>query len=419
MVTDLLLFLKENKIKSVLLIEPAYPHVSKSRNHSNFCPIGLLKICSLLKKHDISFKLVSYDIKNSNSIQNCLNIDKNYDLIMVTSLFTYYSKYVKEVVSYCKNNFPKTPVMVGGIYASLLPEHCKEYTDCDYVYVGLVSEAEELIPSYELVDVDYQILHTSRGCIRRCGFCGTYKLEPEQIYLKSVKHLIVKKRLVFYDNNLLANPYVEDILKELIELKNNRQINYCESQSGFDGRILQEKPHLAKLIYEAGFKNPKIAWDGAYSEKENIQKQIQLLIDSGYQNNKIGVFMLYNFDLDYEELERKRVAVFNMGCMIMDCRYRPLTQTFDEYNPFKEQDNTDYYINPNWSDTQIKTFKRNVRYTNICIMFKLKYFCKELIYKQVTSEEKQMIKKYSFEELKEKGYRVWNPAVLNLECEYV
>ena len=226
-------------IKKVLLVEPNFPIPSKSRNHSNFLPIGLLKIASYLRLKSIEVKLIRYEHKGGQTTLDEKNKEDdsfNPDLICVTSIFTYWSKYVRDAVIHFKNKNPDVPVLVGGIYASLLPDHCKEYTKCDDVIMGTIPEAEALIPAYDLVDVDYQILHTTRGCIRKCGFCGTYIIEPEWLCKKSIKEEIVKKRLIFYDNNLLANYYIEDILNELIELKKERKTTYLESQSGFDGR---------------------------------------------------------------------------------------------------------------------------------------------------------------------------------------
>ena len=40
-------------IKKVLLVEPNFPIPAKSRNHSNFLPIGLLKIASYLRSKSI------------------------------------------------------------------------------------------------------------------------------------------------------------------------------------------------------------------------------------------------------------------------------------------------------------------------------------------------------------------------------
>lgn len=190
--------------KNVLLVEPNFPIPNKSRNHSNFLPIGLLKIAAYLKSKNINVKLIRFE-ENKNEDYGQVTFDMpnkkkeefNPDLICVTSIFTYWSKYVKNAVFYYKNKFKGVPILVGGVYASLMPEHCKKYTKCNDVIQGPIPEAENLIPDYDLVDVDYQIIHTSRGCIRKCGFCGTYIIEPEWHCKKSIKDEIIKKKLVF------------------------------------------------------------------------------------------------------------------------------------------------------------------------------------------------------------------------------
>ena len=176
-------------VKKVLLVEPDFPTANKSRNHSDFLPIGLLKIASYVRTKSIDVKLVRYEHKKRDNtkqttldmIESPIKEEESFepDLIFVTSIFTYWSKYVKQAVEYCREKYGDVTIVVGGIYASLMPEYCKKDTGCDYVMTGIIPEAEELIPAYDLVDVDYQILHTTRGCVRKCGFCGTYIIEPE------------------------------------------------------------------------------------------------------------------------------------------------------------------------------------------------------------------------------------------------
>ena len=401
-------------IKKVLLVEPNFPITAKSRNHSNFLPIGLLKIASYLRSKSIEVKLIRYEHKGGQTTLDGNDLEDSFDpdLICVTSIFTYWSKYVKDAVNHFKNKNPEVPILVGGIYASLLPDHCKEYTKCDDVIMGTIPEAEALIPAYDLVDVDYQILHTTRGCIRKCGFCGTYIIEPEWLCKKSIKDEIVKKRLIFYDNNLLANYYIEDILNELIELKKERKTTYLESQSGFDGRILRQKPYLAKMLKDAGFKNPKIAWDHGLNQADLIQKQIDILVEAGFQAKDISVFMIYNYDIDYEEMEEKRLKCYEWGVQITDCRYRPLDSTDDNYSPHKfksGQTNKDYWINPNWTDKGVRLFRRNIRSHNICVRLGIDYHSPALERKKIPQDKAREYRSMSYEEVKDKLDDAWNP----------
>ncbi len=199
-------------VKKVLLVEPNFPIPNKSRNHSNFLPIGLLKIASYLRTKSIEVKLIRYEHENFQTTLDYVKETKDDsfkpDLICVTSIFTYWSKYVKDAVNYCKYEYEGVPVIVGGIYASLMPENCKKDTGCDGVITGIIPEAEKLIPAYDLVDVDYQIIHTTRGCVCKCDFCGTYIIEPEWECKKSIKNEIVKKNLIFYER-VLKSPSVK------------------------------------------------------------------------------------------------------------------------------------------------------------------------------------------------------------------
>lgn len=403
-------------IKRVLLVEPNFPIPTKSRNHSNFLPIGLLKIAGYLKSKSIEVKLIRYIHEGGQTtLDDKFLEDDSFipDLILVTSIFTYWSKYVKDAVTHFKYKYPDSPILVGGIYASLMPDHCKEYTQCDGVIIGIIEEVEKSKPDYDLVDVDYQILHTTRGCVRKCGFCGTYIIEPKWNCKKTIKDEIFKKKLIFYDNNFLANPHIENILEELIQLKKEKKISYVESQSGFDGRILRNNPHLAKMLKEAGFKNPKIAWDYGYRQYEHIKKQIDILTSAGFNPKEISVFMIYNYDLSYEELERKRVKCYEWGVQITDCRYRPLDSVNDGYNPRKfrtGQDDSEYYVSEGWSDKKIRQFRKNVRSHNICIRLNWKFYSSLLERKKVPKEKYDLYRKMTFEEVKKELDDAWDPS---------
>lgn len=400
---------------NALLVEPKFPIPTKSRNHANFLPIGLLKIASYLKNEGHNFRLIRHDT-NYDILEDNLNAFRP-DVIFITSLFTYWAKYVKEAVQYYGTVYPDAKIVVGGIYASLMPEDCKKFTGCDEVHIGPYENAEKFLPDYSLVDVDYQIIHASRGCERRCKYCEVYVIEPDVEYKESIKEEIKKKKVIFYDNNLLANPHIENILEELIILKKEKKISHCESQSGFDGRFLYKNPNLANLLKKANFKYPKISWDGKFKDKNKIKKQIDILTNAGYKSKEISVFILYNYNIPFNEMEMKRVQCWRWNVQIIDCRYRPL-KNFDNYNPYikKPQSNKDYYIHPNWNDKLIRTFRSNIRKQNICVRQDIIYYSADIERKRIPKEKAIKYKKMEFEEAKKYVKDAWNPSLIsNLE----
>jgi len=396
--------------KKILLVEPEFPVPNKSKNHKDFLPVGLLKIGAMHKQKNNRVKLVRGN-RNISEIQK--SGESRWSVpheIYITSLFTYWKPYVVDCVSHYKELYKDSyldPVIkVGGIYASLMNEDCNKIDGVDYAHKGIVPEAEKFKPDYSLIEqnpepLDYQVIHASRGCPRGCEFCGVTEIEPNFKSQKSIEGKMVKekKKLVFYDNNLLMNENIDDLLDELIKLKKRGKIKWCESQSGFDGRELIKKPSLAKKIKKAGFRYPRIAWDWGYDEHEKIKKQIDLLIEAGYTNKQIFIFMIYNWDLTFNEMEKKRIKCFEWKVQIADCRYRPLNQTYDNYNSRKYkhgQSKDDYHIHTEsgWTDKKVRQFRKNVRMQNICVRHGFNFYSKDLERMRYSKEKiKEIMKK--------------------------
>jgi len=404
--------------KKILLVEPDFPIPAKSKNHKNFLPIGLLKIGSYLRSKGIEVKLMRGVPKDLKDV-GILSFGPQE--VWITSLFTYWAKYVKDAVQYYKHAFPDAKIVVGGIYASLMKDRCKDFTGCDEVKEGVVLEAEKCFPAYDLIKnanphpIDYQIIHASRGCIRDCDFCGVRKIEPDFEPKSSIKGEIKKRKIVFYDNNFLASPYIEKILQELIELKKKKEILWCESQSGFDGRALKEKPHLGEMIKNAGFRYPRIAWDWGYNHFKEIKEQVDILGAGGYNFKDIYIFMLYNWDIPFEEMERKRIKCLEWNVQIADCRYRPLDQISDNYNPRKEQTDKDYHIHTEagWTDALVKQFRKNVRRQNICVRHGFPFYSKDFERKKFREMMRPVkllaTKEEKIRYLEKKGISFWLP----------
>jgi hypothetical protein len=256
-----------------------------------------------------------------------------------------------------------------------LTKHCQENSPFAKVSTGLYrnGEVEKVEPDYSLLPekIDYQIIHSSRGCTRRYTFCGTWKIEPEFTCVDSILPLIKKRKLVFYDNNLLANPHIDKILNELADYRTDKGHPLrCESQSGFDLNLLSEK--RAELIKKAHFVNLRLAWDGRYNSWPKVKRAIELLRKAGYHRKDIYIFMIYNFTLSYREMRKKLEACRRWGVRVIDCRYRPLNGIEDNYKPgSKQQKNGEYYIHKGWSDLQVRKFRRAVRRQNIAILLNL------------------------------------------------
>lgn len=392
-----------NKNKQIVLVQPDYPIPQKRKINHDFLPIGLLKIGSYLK----NCKGYSIEIIFGNK-----ELTFKPEEIWITSLFTYWSGYVHDSILYYQSQFPGAKIVVGGIYATLLPEHLTNKYDVE-VFEGIHSEAENWCNEngidYSILnkEIDFQIIHGMRGCFRKCKFCGTWKLEPKETFEREVAKRIVKNHVVFYDNNFLRNPYIKDILKELAEVRVNGKKVVYESQSGFDGRILNQE--IANLLKKAGFRNPRIAWDNSLDDEKKIEDQVNMLINAGFPRKEIYVFMLYNWEYGYNDMESKRIKCWKWGVQISDCRYRPLDQLFDRYNSKRKQTNEDYYIHPKWTDEKIKLFRSNVRKHNICVRHGFPFYSKTMEHMKLSKEEIARLNKSPKKDVRKTLGDAWYP----------
>jgi AAA15 family ATPase/GTPase len=191
-------------------------------------------------------------------------------------------------------------------------------------------------------------------------------------------------------------------------------INWClYGDEPHLSRDSQQLPFLnLKSIEEAGFREPRIAWDWGYEQYPEVEKQIQVLEDAGYHRKDIYIFMIYNWNLDFEEMENKRIKCHEWKVQISDCRNRPLTQLHDYYKPLKDQnEGTEYHINPNWTDAEVKQFRKNVRRTNICVRHDFPYHSKLLENKgNFTKEEVLFLKSLPPEEALRYLPDLWVPS---------
>jgi len=301
----------EGTILRVLLVEPKY--------YTKFPPLGLLKLSSYHKrKGDTILGLVKG--------KQFLRVSP--DLVYVTSLFTWAWRDVHEAVRFYKMFYPNVKVWLGGLYASLLPEHAA-FSGADYVHRGLFDDAEDLKPDYELLKNympkwDGSILFASRGCPRDCGFCAVPIIEGKMCRMKdSIKELIYPEytRVILWDNNILASPKWRDIFSELEVLGLKVDFN-----QGLDARLLTDEvaERLARIRLDFG---GGIKVRLGYDFRRNgplVRKAIERLNAVGIKGRRIMVYTLFNYNDDPEDLFERVRNVLHWGAVCYPMRYEPI-----------------------------------------------------------------------------------------------
>ena len=318
--------------KNILLIEPGY--------NNKYPPLGLMKIASYHgpdgKKDNITF------IKGED--HNVLN--KAWDRIYITTLFSFEWKKIEKTIDFALQvaNDQADRIFVGGIAASLM--HKKFIDESKWRGIrfinGLLNKApakslqlddfseefysddltstpiEQLIPDYSILEqIEYEypvrdayFVYASRGCVRKCSFCGVPKLEGDFWDTDSITNIVkgiekkygAKKDLIFMDNNVVASPRFKEIMAEIRDLgfgknakltRNNRSlIRRVDFNQGVDARILCKSKMYLKELSTICIKPLRIAFDHL-GLKKPYETSIRYSHEFGL--NELSNYMLYNF----------------------------------------------------------------------------------------------------------------------------
>ncbi len=335
--------------KNILLIEPGYKN--------KYPPLGLMKIAQYHgprgKRDRVRF------IKGEDP--SVLN--QAWDRIYVTTLFSFEYPKIAQTIDFALEvvNDQADKVFVGGIAASLMHErflHERRWQGVRFIK-GLLSDPpavalqldefseelyaedvhgrpiEDLVPDYSILDqIDYKypvrdayFAYTSRGCIRKCHFCGVPKLEGAQRDTESLTALVKaidalygpKKDLTLMDNNVVASPRFKEIIAEIRDLgftpgaKLQREgmrvpvQRRVDFNQGVDARILCKDPMYLRELATICLKPLRIAFDHL-GVKKPYEQAVRYAAEYGL--TELSNYMLYNFhDNPADLFERMRLNV--------------------------------------------------------------------------------------------------------------
>ncbi len=318
--------------KHILLVEPDY--------YTQFPPLSLLKLSAFHKKQGDTTDLV-HGIKT--------DISKQPDIIYVTSLFTWSWQPVWKAIQYYSRKYPNSELWLGGLYASLMPEHAAlSGIDPKYIHKGIFSQAENMLPDYTLVPEwnkkeKASIIFSSRGCIRNCGFCAVPKLEGSiTVNSSSISHLIWEghTKVILFDNNFLASKCWENVLKEIKDLDLRVDFN-----QGLDARLIT--PEIARKLSEVKVdKVIRLSYDNRENTKF-VKRAIESLKSEGFSGKSILVYTLFNFTDDPQDFFERMKDVLTLGAVCYPMRYEPLRTLY------KNQ-----YVSQKWSAPELEAIQK-------------------------------------------------------------
>jgi hypothetical protein len=328
--------------KRVLLIEPEYK--------VKYPPLGLMKISTYHKMHGDE---VVFHRGTNASIR-----DQNWDIIYITTLFTFMWKSTIETIKFYQRNRTNIKnIRVGGILASLLQDDVEAETGIR-PHFGLWERVDRLPPDYKFADGTYEyyknnasFAYMTKGCPNHCSFCAVSKLEPEYVDFIPLKHQLSsnKKDLILLDNNVLASKNFSQIINEIQECGFVKGAIYGNSRrnidfnQGLDARLLTEEK--MELLSQLPINPLRIAFDDIKLKELYIEK-VRLAHKYGLKH--LSNYILFNYkDMPEDLYERLRINIelnAELGLSIFSFPMR--------YLPLNAKDRR--YISPKWNSTQLR-----------------------------------------------------------------
>ena len=319
------------KAKKVILLEPKYRHP--------YLALGLAKISQFVKKN------------GGEAIYQNDYVPQSEDLICVTSLFTYDSNKVLEALYdiYFVNKNPN--VLVGGIYASLMPFNIEKQYPNVKIFRGYSKVLDMVIPDYSLNNYlippwnDFSYIFTTRGCKNACSYCAVPKLEKEHwINPKWKTHLNKTKQYVMvYDNNLTMQPkeHIKDVFDFFHE--EDKKLLF---DNGLDCKYIDQD--IAKILKQAKYYRSglRLAFDRI--EDDGIfQSAIEQLLSIGIGKSNFLIYVLFNFTDTPQEAYYRMKECVRLGV-------RPYPQ---QYIPLNKTSRQPIYVGKYWTEKLVRVFR--------------------------------------------------------------
>jgi radical SAM superfamily enzyme YgiQ (UPF0313 family) len=294
------------------------------------------------------------------------------DLILVTSLMTYWYPGVEATIEVLKSIWPEIPLLLGGVYATLCPEHAREHSGADGVIPGaaadrildLVQQATgaELSPRYDLEDpnlqpfsaldlttrISFAPLLTSTGCPFNCDYCASHFLaprwrvqRPERIFREIQYWYAIHgvRDFAFYDDALLvhAPERIVPLLQRVVNAGLKLRFHTPNAV-----HIREITPDLARLLLRSGFHTLRLGLETADDDtgpsgdqqvdpKTSYREFAQAaayLREAGFAKQQLGAYLLVGLPgQSLKDVRRAISAVHRQGVTPIPAYYSPIPHT--------------------------------------------------------------------------------------------
>jgi len=277
-----------------------------------------------------------------------------FDFALVQTVMTYWYPGVKEVVADLRDLSPNTAVVLGGVYATLCPDHAASLGP------DLVVKGSNLAPLWTLLGVEPDrsqpplweayphlaagVIRLSDGCPFRCTYCSV-----PQVYGQFSPRGLVRCRseleslrtcgaqdVAFYDDALLCEP--ETTLIPFLEAAVGKDGPRFHTPNALNARLMT--PSLASLMVQAGVKTFYLGLESISDEwqkqaggkvaADEFAKAVRCLTAAGADPANVTAYSIVGHPAaSIQQLEETIRFVHELGIRVMLSEFSPVPGTPD------------------------------------------------------------------------------------------
>ena len=274
-----------------------------------------------------------------------------FDAVLVQTSMTYWYQGVREVIEDIRELQPFAKIVLGGVYATLCPEHA-ESAGADLVIRGsnleplwrmLSTQPINGDPYFPEENDDVGVLKLSDGCPFNCTYCAAPRMwdgfasRDTVACLRELRLMVASgvKNIAFYDDALLYRaeevliPFLKSVISERISVR-------FHTPNALNARFLT--PELARLMVQAGFagfffglESGMDAWQAATGGKVKAVEfaaAVRYLREAGARY--ITAYIITGHpDSETQSLEESIKFAHDCGVKIMLSDFSPIPGTED------------------------------------------------------------------------------------------
>jgi radical SAM superfamily enzyme YgiQ (UPF0313 family) len=278
-----------------------------------------------------------------------------FDVALIQTVMTYWYPGVQEVIEDIRAYSPQTTIVLGGVYATLCPQHARRL-GADLVinrdYLAPLWESLHCTPQLQEVplweayaDLRVGILKLADGCPFKCTYCSVPQVYPP-FAARPLERVLAElawlrqcgaQHIAFYDDALLFKP--DQILLPFLHQVMQRGLEaHFHTPNALNARFMTKD--IARCMVQAGFRTFYLGFESsAYTWQRHtggkvyaheLEQAVEHLVSAGADIRQITAYLIMAHpQTEQQDIEASMHFAHGLGLCLMLSEFSPIPGTPD------------------------------------------------------------------------------------------